>query len=133
MVIGAVPEAIDITERRQGEEALRQAQKMEAVGQLTGGVAHDFNNLLQSLTGSLELVLDHVGDRPDALAYGQIALRAARRGGELTHRLLAFSRQQPLAPKSFDANKLVAAMCDEWARASGLMLGERSVSAAAKL
>jgi PAS domain S-box-containing protein len=89
----------DVSGRIQLEAQLRQAQKMEAVGRLTAGVAHDFNNLLQALMGGLELLLDHVKDRPQALEYGQIALRATLRGGELTHSLLAFSRQQKLTAR----------------------------------
>ncbi len=110
---------LDVSERTRLEAQLRQAQKMEAVGRLTAGVAHDFNNLLQSLTGSLELVLDHVGDRPDALAYGQIALRAARRGGELTHRLLAFSRQQNLVSRPLQVRQLFDDVAELIARTFG--------------
>ena len=97
---------VDISGRMQLEAQLRQAQKMEAVGRLTAGVAHDFNNLLQALTGGLEMLLDHVNDRPSAWEYGQIALRAARRGGELTHRLLAFSRQQKLVTRALPVRQL---------------------------
>jgi PAS domain S-box-containing protein len=97
---------VDISERTQLEAQLRQAQKMEAVGRLTAGVAHDFNNLLQTVTGGLELLLDHVNDRPSAWEYGQIALRAARRGGEVTHRLLAFSRQQKLMSRALPVRQL---------------------------
>jgi PAS domain S-box-containing protein len=96
----------DISARTKLEAQLRQAQKMEAVGRLTAGVAHDFNNLLQALTGGLEMLLDHVNDRPSAWEYGQIALRAARRGGELTHRLLAFSRQQKLVSRALPVRQL---------------------------
>jgi len=98
----------DISERTLLEAQLRQAQKMEAVGRLTAGIAHDFNNLLQAMTGSLELILEDVTDRPETLEYGQIALRAARRGGELTHRLLAFSRQQLLLPRALPARHMVS-------------------------
>jgi PAS domain S-box-containing protein len=97
---------VDISERTKLEAQLRQSQKMEAVGRLTAGVAHDFNNLLQALTGGLEMLLDHVHDRPSAWEYGQIALRAARRGGELTHRLLAFSRQQNLVSRALPVRQL---------------------------
>jgi PAS domain S-box-containing protein len=103
---------VDISERTQLEAQLRQAQKMEAVGRLTAGVAHDFNNLLQTLTGGLELLLDHVNDRPSAWEYGQIALRAARRGGEVTHRLLAFSRQQKLMSRALPVRQLFDDVAD---------------------
>ncbi len=103
MVLSSI---MDVTERTQLEAQLRQAQKLEAVGRLTAGVAHDFNNLLQSLMGGLELLLDNVADRPNASEYGQIALRAVRRGADLTHRLLAFSRQQKLQPRPLPLKQL---------------------------
>lgn len=95
------------------QEALRQAQKMEAVGQLTGGIAHDFNNMLAVVLGSLELLGRRV-DPDDARArhYVQAATDSAKRAANLTQRLLAFSRQQPLQPEQIDANKLVAGMSD---------------------
>ena len=95
------------------EEALRQAQKMEAVGQLTGGIAHDFNNMLAVVIGSLDLLKRRVG-ASDARAsrYVDAATDGARRAAMLTQRLLAFSRQQPLKPETIDANKLVAGMSD---------------------
>ncbi len=96
----------DVTESKHTEEALRQSQKMEAVGQLTGGVAHDFNNLLAVIIGSAELLVDEVGDNRLLTAID----RAATRGAELTQRLLAFSRQQSLAPQSIDLAELVASM-----------------------
>jgi PAS domain S-box-containing protein len=113
----------DITEHRAVEEALRQSQKMEAVGQLTGGIAHDFNNLLQGITGSLDLIHKR-------LAQGRIseldrfitgAMTSANRASALTHRLLAFSRRQPLDPRSVRSNPLVASMEDLLRRT----LGER--------
>ncbi len=98
---------------RQAEAALRQAQKMEAVGQLTGGIAHDFNNMLAVVIGSLDLLGRRLG-REDARArhYVDAATDGARRAALLTQRLLAFSRQQPLRPESIDANKLVAGISD---------------------
>ncbi len=97
----------DITERMQAEERLRQAQKMETVGQLTGGVAHDFNNLLAVIHGSAELLGDQVGaDDPQVRAV----IRATGRGAELTQHLLAFSRQQPLRPQSIDLAELTTGM-----------------------
>jgi len=102
----------DVTERRNIEEALRQAQKMEAVGQLTGGLAHDFNNLLAGISGSLELMQTRMqqGRFNDVERYMAAAQGAAKRAAALTHRLLAFSRRQTLAPKPTDVNRLVAGM-----------------------
>ena len=95
------------------EEALRQAQKMEAVGQLTGGIAHDFNNMLAVVIGSLDLLRRRVGPGdPRAGRYIDAATDGARRAAQLTQRLLVFSRQQPLQPESIDANKLVTGMSE---------------------
>ena len=101
-------------EREQVEEALRQAQKMEAVGRLTGGIAHDFNNLLQGITGSLELMRIRAvkGGEEEFDRYIETAMGSANRAAVLTHRLLAFSRQQALDPKPTDLNRLVAGMKD---------------------
>ena len=112
-----------IAEREQAEEALRQAQKMEAVGQLTGGIAHDFNNLLTVVTGNIDMAgraLNAAGVT-DARAIRALdgAMKGAERAAALTQRLLAFSRRQPLAPKSLDADKLVAGMSDLLNRALG--------------
>lgn len=102
----------DITEQRMAEEALRHAQKMEAVGQLTGGIAHDFNNLLQGIMGSLDLAQKRIAQK----RFNEIerflagANASASRAAALTHRLLAFSRRQPLDPKTVRANKMVASM-----------------------
>ncbi|MGA9658979.1 MAG: ATP-binding protein, partial [Asticcacaulis sp.] len=94
-------------------DQLRQAQKMEAVGQLTGGIAHDFNNMLAVVLGSLELLNRRFGAE-DARTKRQIeaASDAARRAANLTQRLLAFSRQQPLRPETVEPNKLVSSMSD---------------------
>jgi PAS domain S-box-containing protein len=94
------------------EEALRHAQKMEAVGQLTGGIAHDFNNLLQAIIGSLELVQKRIeqGASEGVGGYAANAMASARRASALTHRLLAFSRRQPLDPKTIAANPLIHSM-----------------------
>ena len=102
----------DVTERRLLEEQLRQSQKMEAVGQLTGGLAHDFNNLLTGIAGSLELLQTRVaqGRVAEVDRYVAAAQGASKRAAALTHRLLAFSRQQTLDPKSTDANRLIAGM-----------------------
>ena len=103
------------------EAALRQAQKMEAVGQLTGGIAHDFNNLLQGITGSLEIVQRRVaqGRTDDLDRFITGASSAANKAASLTHRLLAFSRRQPLDPRPVRANTLVASMEDLLRRTIG--------------
>jgi PAS domain S-box-containing protein len=105
----------------QAEAALRQAQKMEAVGQLTGGIAHDFNNLLQGISGSLEIVQRRVaqGRFADLDRFITGATTAATRAAALTHRLLAFSRRQPLDPRPLRANGLVASMEDLLRRTIG--------------
>ncbi len=102
----------EMAERQKAEEQLRQAQKMEAVGQLTGGLAHDFNNLLTGITGSLELLATRIGQGrlADAARYIVAAQGAANRAAALTHRLLAFSRRQTLAPETVDMNRLVGGM-----------------------
>jgi signal transduction histidine kinase/CheY-like chemotaxis protein/PAS domain-containing protein len=96
------------------EEALRHAQKMEAVGQLTGGLAHDFNNLLAGIQGSLDLMRLKLaqGRAVDIERYIEVALGAVNRAAALTHRLLAFSRRQTLDPKPTDVNRLVGGMED---------------------
>ncbi|RYD50781.1 MAG: PAS domain S-box protein, partial [Sphingomonadales bacterium] len=103
------------------EEALRQSQKMEAVGQLTGGIAHDFNNLLQGITGSLEIIERRVaqGRLTEIGRFLSGATTAANRAAALTHRLLAFSRRQPLDPRPVRANPLVASMEDLLRRTIG--------------
>jgi PAS domain S-box-containing protein len=98
----------DVTSAREAEEKLRQSQKMEAIGQLTGGVAHDFNNMLTAIMGNLEFLRPLLGGDRAALGHLDTAVRAALRSSELTHRLLAFSRRQPMAPVSTDVNRLVA-------------------------
>jgi signal transduction histidine kinase/ActR/RegA family two-component response regulator len=108
-------------EREAAQEALRHAQKMEAVGQLTGGIAHDFNNLLQGITGSLDLLKLRIQlgrtDNLDKLLNG--AMASAQRAAGLTHRLLAFSRRQPLDPKPVNVNRLLASMEDLLRRTMG--------------
>jgi PAS domain S-box-containing protein len=98
----------DVSRRKESEEALRQAQKMETLGQLTGGVAHDFNNMLLAAQLNLEVVEEHVGDRREARECLRAAQGALKRGAELTDRLLAFSRRQPLQPRVTNVNLLVA-------------------------
>lgn len=102
------------------QQQLHQAQKMEAVGQLTGGIAHDFNNMLAVVTGSLELLKRRLGESdPRAQRYTEAAMDGAKRAAVLTQRLLAFSRQQPLRPEAVDVNKLVAGMSDMLRRSLG--------------
>ena len=100
------------TELALAQDALRQAQKMEAVGQLTGGIAHDFNNMLAVVIGSLDLLGRRLGGDERARRYVDAASDGARRAALLTQRLLSFSRQQPLEPKAIDLNSLVAGMSD---------------------
>ena len=104
----AVMLARDVTRQRLIEASLRQAQKLEAVGQLTGGIAHDFNNLLAVIQGNLELFVESFQDRDPELGYRvREALAAAERGASLTRRLLIFARRQPLRPKRIDLNQVV--------------------------
>lgn len=100
----------DLTERKRIEEQLVQAQKMEAVGQLSGGIAHDFNNLLTVIIGSAETLHDCLKARPDLQHYADLIQRAGERGSELTRRLLAFSRRQMLRPANIDCNALLRSM-----------------------
>jgi PAS domain S-box-containing protein len=111
----------DLTARVKMEQDLRQAQKMEAVGQLTGGVAHDFNNLLTVISGNLEMLESRLGDaeQRDILKEAQ---EAAQLGADLAKRLLAFGRRQPLQPRSTDLNALVAGMVDLLRRSLGEMV-----------
>ena len=117
--VGCYQFVTDVTERlreqaklAEAQDALRQSQKMEAVGQLTGGLAHDFNNLLTGITGSLELLQARVaqGRINDLERYISAAQGASKRAAALTHRLLAFTRRQTLDPKPTDVNRLVAGM-----------------------
>jgi len=97
----------DITERRALEQQLRQAQKMEAIGRLAGGVAHDFNNLLMVISGYSEFLLERLGPDPGVRGPAKEIAAAADRATSLTRQLLAFSRKQMLAPKVFDLNEVV--------------------------
>jgi signal transduction histidine kinase len=110
-----------IAEREQAEEALRQAQKMEAVGQLTGGIAHDFNNLLTIITGNVDIARRSLtsGETVRASRAMDHAQKGAERAAALTQRLLAFSRRQPLAPKPINVDRLVGGMADLLNRSLG--------------
>jgi two-component system NtrC family sensor kinase len=108
--------------RENVESALRQTQKMEAVGQLTGGIAHDFNNLLTIIIGNLQSVVRQIPDGSKLHQKVANALTGAERAAQLTHRLLAFSRRQPLDPKPVDANQLIGRTTELLVRS----LGERT-------
>jgi signal transduction histidine kinase/ActR/RegA family two-component response regulator len=108
----------EIAERERAEARLLQAQKMEAIGQLTGGIAHDFNNLLTAVVGSLDLLLRRTDDEKLARLAGN-ALQAAERGAHLTAQLLAFSRRQRLSPTPLQPNDIVSGMGDLLARSIG--------------
>jgi len=126
--IGAFATGVDITDKLrqqaafdEAQEALRQAQKMEAVGQLTGGIAHDFNNLLAAMSGSLQVMKIQMakGKREGLERYIEMCERSVRSAASLTQRLLAFSRRQTLDPRPVDVNRLVAGMQDLIARTVG--------------
>jgi PAS domain S-box-containing protein len=113
----------EIAERARAEEALRQAHKMEALGQLTGGVAHDFNNLLTVVIGNIEAIQRRLGANGDARLrdYANSAMQGGKRAAALTQRLLSFARGQPLEPQAVDINELLSGMSELLART----LGER--------
>ncbi|MEH2544612.1 PAS domain S-box-containing protein [Bradyrhizobium sp. AZCC 2262] len=96
----------DLTEKQAAEAQLRHAQKMDAVGQLTGGVAHDFNNILTVITGTIGILEEAVADQPQLAAVAKLIDEAAERGANLTKHLLAFARKQPLQPVELDVNAL---------------------------
>jgi len=97
----------DLTDKIAAEDRIRQAEKMEAVGQLTGGIAHDFNNILTVITGTIEILADAVKGEPQLAAITQMIDEAASRGADLTQHLLAFARKQPLEPQETDVNTLI--------------------------
>ncbi len=109
----------EMADRHQAERALQQAQKMEAVGQLTGGVAHDFNNLLTVVMGNLQILANHLRHDVFASELIQAALKAARRGADLNRTLLAFSRKQRLAPLPVDFNDMINGMSGMLRRSLG--------------
>ena len=109
----------EVAERQQAEEALRQSQKMEAVGKLTGGIAHDFNNLLTVIAGNLDLLRGKLGEQPRLLRLVSMASLAADRAEKLTQQLLAFSRRQRLRPRAIDLNQVVTGMDDLFRRTAG--------------
>ncbi len=96
-----------LCEKNVADLQLHQAQKMQAVGQLTGGIAHDLNNILTVITGTIEILAEGVADRPELLAIARMIDQAGARGADLTQRLLAFARKQPLQPREVDVNALV--------------------------
>ena len=106
-IIGSL---LDVTERRELDERLHHSQKMEAVGQLTGGVAHDFNNLLTVILGNAELIYEQLDQQHPLKGLADMTVSAAERGSELTNRLLAFARRQPLDPKPIQVNDLLEGM-----------------------
>ena len=107
-VVGLGMAGLDISDRRLAEERLRQTQRLQAVGQLTGGVAHDFNNLLQVVEVSLGMVREDLSHDSEAVEFIDAAMKAGRRGAALIHKLLVFSRQQTLWPTRFDVNAWAA-------------------------
>ncbi|MAK55639.1 MAG: hypothetical protein CML17_07330, partial [Pusillimonas sp.] len=100
----------DISERKLLEDRVRHLQRMDAIGQLTGGVAHDFNNLLTVMVGNAELLVESLEDRPELSASARMIARAGGKGAELTKRLLAFARRQPLEPRALNVNRVVTDM-----------------------
>ena len=97
----------DLTEKQAADAQLRHIQKMDAIGQLTGGVAHDFNNILTVITGTIGILEESVADKPELVAITRMIDEAAERGANLTKHLLAFARKQPLQPREVDVNALV--------------------------
>jgi PAS domain S-box-containing protein len=118
-IVGVGGFEIDMSERRRLEEQLERGVRLEAIGKLTGGIAHDFNNLLTVVFGNLERALEAGSDVATVRTAVTSALAAAERGAELTSRLLAFARRQPLAPTSFDLNERVESMHDMLQRTLG--------------
>ena len=128
-ILGVGTVSVDISDRKAVEAQLQQAQKMEVVGQLTGGVAHDFNNLLGVIVGNLDILNEALADDANNRILIDAALRAALRGAELTNRLLAFSRKQSLRPETTDLNSLILGMTDMLRRTLGETISIRTVAA----
>ncbi len=118
---------VDVTERRSLEDQLRQAQKMEAVGQLAGGIAHDFNNMLTAILGNAEFVLDELPDHHASRVGVEEIMKAAHRSSALTHQLLAFSRKQILAPRVLRVGDVVSEVTPMLRRLLGETIDLRSV------
>ena len=126
---GTLHIVVDVSEQRAVEEHLRRAQRMEAVGQLTGGVAHDFNNLLAVMIGNAEILEESLGDDEELNQNIQAIIRSVNRGSSLTSRLLAFSRQQTLAPSSANVTDLVGGLDDMIRRTLGETIDLKIVAA----
>jgi PAS domain S-box-containing protein len=118
-VLGTLGIHIDISERKQLEDELRQAQKMEAIGRLAGGIAHDFNNLLTAILGYGELLVARSAADTPPRQYAEQIVRSARRAGELTRQLLAFSRKQVLQPRLIELDQVVREISPLLARLLG--------------
>ncbi|MGN6516144.1 MAG: response regulator [Rhizomicrobium sp.] len=126
---GFLVAAADVTERVRAEQALRNAQKMESIGQLTGGMAHDFNNLLQIISANLDLLVRNEGDASKRAARLQSAVAAVERGARLTGQLLAFARRQALDPRSTNLGRTMTEMTDLLRRTLGERIEVESVVA----
>ncbi|MEA2941265.1 MAG: hypothetical protein QOD09_1794 [Bradyrhizobium sp.] len=121
-VVALVPEAVEITARVRAEQALQQAIKVEAIGNLTGGIAHDFNNLLMAILGSLELLRKRLPENEGLVRLLDNAMEGARRGKSLTMRMLAFARKQDLKPQRIDLGRLVHGMAELMQRSLGPLI-----------
>jgi PAS domain S-box-containing protein len=128
-VLGFFSIVYDLTEQKRLEGRLMQAQKMEAIGQLTGGIAHDFNNLLGVVIGNLQLLERSVAETPTLARKVHTAMRAAARGADLTRRLLAFARRQILAPAVLDLNRQLSGLSELMQRTIGESIEVRMVQA----
>ncbi|HEY0683699.1 MAG TPA: PAS domain-containing protein [Steroidobacter sp.] len=128
-VLGFFSIVYDLTEQKRLEARLMQAQKMEAIGQLTGGIAHDFNNLLGVVIGNLQLLDRSVAETPTLARKVHTAMRAAARGADLTRRLLAFARRQILAPAVLDLNRQLSGLSELVQRTIGESIEVRMIQA----
>ncbi|MFN4282025.1 MAG: PAS domain-containing protein [Alphaproteobacteria bacterium] len=117
--VGLIGVCNDITARRQAQDAMVQAQRLEIVSRMTGGIAHDFNNLLQVVLGNSEILMDGLRDNPKLARWAEMTKTAADRGAELTRRLMAFARRQMLDPAEVDVNRLLLSMSDTIRRTLG--------------